>query len=202
MREFISKHRTTIFVTSLTSLGIIYFIVPIFNGIARITVLVASSVSSTYTDRIYAQVAHLETIDFAFLVLSTLFGTLAIIMFAMSYFLIRFEFFPWQKGSDHKKVANSATIVATAIFMALMGLFLIVSSASDYWQAQIITSFKRDMRVLAPYLDDDEEERIFSRWSLMKGESDYEKIYNELRNVAEENGIELPENTIYSPYTI
>ena len=54
----------------------------------------------------------------------------------------------------------------------------------------------------APFIDDHKEESLLSAWSLMQSEADYEAVRKELGTIAETHGIALPENAIYSPFSI
>jgi hypothetical protein len=62
----------------------------------------------------------------------------------------------------------------------------------------LINSFKHHIRVVSPYIDEQEKELIISGWSLMKSSSDYDVVYIKLNEIAKSNNIELPENKVYS----
>jgi hypothetical protein len=53
------------------------------------------------------------------------------------------------------------------------------------------------MRIVAPYIDQQQEEMIISRWSLMETEAEFDAIYAYLNEVADKNKVELKENRIY-----
>ena len=56
----------------------------------------------------------------------------------------------------------------------------------------------RHINILAPYLNEQEEEQIISEWSLMENRAVYREINNKLEKIAERNNIILPGNKIYS----
>ncbi|MGB2985572.1 MAG: hypothetical protein WBE26_06785 [Phycisphaerae bacterium] len=81
-----------------------------------------------------------------------------------------------------------------------MGVVVVV--AGNYTQLSLIGSFNQHMRILAPYLDEQAEEELMSEWSSMRSKADYDSLYEKLHDIVQKNGVELPPNKIYSPYSI
>lgn len=50
-------------------------------------------------------------------------------------------------------------------------------------------NFELDLKVIAPYVEEGEIERLRSEWVLMKYRSDYDAIYEDIREVQERQGI-------------
>lgn len=69
-------------------------------------------------------------------------------------------------------------------------------------QLSLISSFTRHMRVLGPYMSPAQERVLYSEWALMESKADYDRIYLQLETIAKKNAIRLPENKIYSLFTI
>jgi hypothetical protein len=77
-----------------------------------------------------------------------------------------------------------------------------VIAAANYTQLSLISSFRQHMRILSPYVSEQDEKMLYSKWSLMNSREDYVQIYERLNAIALKNGITLPKNRIYSPATL
>jgi hypothetical protein len=53
------------------------------------------------------------------------------------------------------------------------------------------------MAAIAPYISEDEEELIESRWTQMLSEQDYTKIFVDMKVVADKNGVKLTPNRVF-----
>ncbi len=104
---------------------------------------------------------------------------------------------------DHEKEKDkepppSPLRLFVAVLFLLISSFFISLVIANYIQLSTISSFKQHIRIVAPYISDNEEEKLISEWSLINSKDDYQKIYNKLNKIATENGLQLPENKIYS----
>jgi hypothetical protein len=54
------------------------------------------------------------------------------------------------------------------------------------------------MTAIAPFISPDEERLLYSRWTQMRSEEDYRRIYADVERIAQTHGIRLPENLIFS----
>jgi len=52
-------------------------------------------------------------------------------------------------------------------------------------------NFKQRMGIIAPYIDDEKEEELWSKWYLMESKIDYINLNYELENIAEKNNVKL-----------
>lgn len=50
----------------------------------------------------------------------------------------------------------------------------------------------RRMEIIAPYIDDQKEEELWSEWYLLRSKRDYVNLNYEIDNIAENNNVELP----------
>ncbi len=112
------------------------------------------------------------------------------------------SYLPSRKEADVSKKPSKATKLVVALFAFVFATWCLAVLAGNYMQLSVISSFKRDLRILAPYIDDDHEERLLSEWSQMRSEEDYERIRRALNEIAEAHGIDFTENAIYSPFSI
>ncbi len=75
-------------------------------------------------------------------------------------------------------------------------LLVLVSSASSYFRAfadlQLNTTFKQRINIVAPHINEQEEEELYSQWALMKSRQDYEIINKKFDEIATKVNIKLP----------
>lgn len=89
-----------------------------------------------------------------------------------------------------------------SIFVVIFIIFTGIVAAANNLQLELVTSFKQYMRIIRPYIDSSKEAVIISKWSQMKSRQDYQQVIFEIETIAKENGIILPENTLYSIDTL
>ena len=180
----------------------VYFLDPILHFFGNCLLRLSASLFHTYYNRIYAQAAHLETQDYAFLLLVTV-GMMPLICFFILdvQYLVRRT----RHGASPDKPPTKSNfrtrlllLIVTAIFM----LTFTVIAAANYTQLSLISSFRQHMRILSPYVSEQDEKMLYSKWSLMNSREDYVQIYERLNAIALKNGITLPKNRIYSPATL
>ena len=63
-----------------------------------------------------------------------------------------------------------------------------------YADLQLNTSFNQRLRVIAPYIDDQQEELFVSKWSRMSNRKDFELINREIEGIAVQKHLTLPLN--------
>jgi hypothetical protein len=81
-------------------------------------------------------------------------------------------------------------------------IFIFFQTWQLFVQHQIVTSFDQHMKILTPYMSSEQKAQIISKFSLMKSEDDYLKIYEGLNSIAKANDIILPENPSYSMWSM
>ncbi len=207
MITFLKENKKGLIVGLAASAIFVYFIQPILSLLSYLVISGSEIVSNTYTDRIYQQAAHLETYDHSFLLMMILMGTTSILLLGLSILLFSSERLSGHKNHKNKtedtskKKTDGKTLIpksVVAVLFFISASILLSSGVANFIQLSIISSFKQHLRIIAPYISDAEEEIIVSQWSLISSESDYQEIYTKLNNIASDNGIELPENKIYS----
>ena len=190
----------------VASILFIYFLQPILNWISRIVVRVMTLAGSAFIDKIYTQAASLQTQNYSFLWLLFVFGTLSTLFFLRGILILfgeeRIEPLLSKIRSKARSKNNILVRVSLSILhMSFAFLFLAVVSA-NFIQLKVIVTFQQQMRALAPYIDDAEEEQIYSRWSLMRTQADYEVISNTIEMHAKNNHLTLPESALYTATTL
>jgi hypothetical protein len=195
MIQFIKRHFGAFIAGILGTATFLYFIDPIMKFVAEMVIRVYGSISDTFVDSIFAYVSQLETYDYSYyLIHLTLliaggyaFGWTAAIWFKSE-----------RKNDDADVTANPlpGKILASVVLIGFAISALSFAAIRSY-QFRILSSFKYHMRIVAPYIDQQQEEMIISRWSLMETEAEFDAIYAYLNEVADKNKIELKENRIY-----
>lgn len=198
MEEFFRENFKSIVIGILSSVLFLYFFQPVLDFIGSSFLHLLSMTNSKYSDDFYSKIAHLELIDFSFYWLAILFGGMAMVCGSISIkgflgMLSKKESTLRKNGA--KSRGQRVGFYGLNIFIAL---FMILFLSTKIYQLKLITSFKQHMRIIAPYIEEQVEEELISEWSIMNSADDYEKIYIRLNKTATDNGLELPENKIYS----
>ncbi len=82
--------------------------------------------------------------------------------------------------------------VNVVIWLFFLIALLFISGESIVLSA--VSDFSQHNRIIAPYIDDQEEEKIMSKWSQMESLEDYNNIYNQIVDIAKENNLKLKSN--------
>lgn len=86
---------------------------------------------------------------------------------------------------------------ANAALLFVCFLFLSVGFYSAIAQTRLITSFRQHVASIAPFISEDEEELLISRWTQMQYQDDYKKLFNDMKSIADKNGVVLPPNRVF-----
>lgn len=201
------EHKAGIVSGLIATIIFSYFLQPVLDWVSGIVVKILTITSTAFLDRLYAQAAHLQTQDYAFV-----FWGMVLIMFSVATFsagIFRLVGVDSYKKLAHAVIPNRSTNYSTMAYRIISGILFLLLSAfgiifltANYVQLRTISSFQQHMKVIAPYISESEEKMIYSRWSLMKSHADYEAIYSVIRSTAKDHNVVLPENKIYTPYTI
>ena len=205
LREFLKRHQASIIVSVISTCLFLYFLQPILEFTAGYLLGFFSLLGSKYTDRIYTQVAQLETFDYSFGVFVIVLGSATAFSIGLSAGLLR-----RRCGTNDKetveKIQRSSTskrfLVVVFTSTLLLSLVLALVVVGNYAQLSLISSFNQHMRILAPYLDDQAEEELISEWSSMRSKADYDSLYEKLHQISQKNSVDLPPNKVYSPFSI
>ncbi len=189
-------------ITSLTATFLfIYFLDPILILLGSIIVEVSSRVYSAYLDRLFMQASLGVTHDPAFFVLMSIYGFAIgapVGMITVVTMMKRKSKIDKKEGAEKPKRSGKKIVILMVIIWSAMYITLFMSLWSLWFQLKITSSFEQHMKTVAPYLEEDEEEIIWSKWTQMKSEKDYNAIYKRLKDIAAENSVELPPNPVYT----
>lgn len=87
------------------------------------------------------------------------------------------------------KVARKLRLWTLPVF--LFGMFMLIFT--PFVDLQLTTSFNQRLAALGPYISDETEEELRSKWALMNTRADFETINELLQREADAAKIELPE---------
>ncbi len=208
MMDFLRKHQAAIMVSVISTFLFLYFLQPILEFSGRALMRLMAVLGTKYSDCIYRQVALLTTHEYSFYVLMLAFGFGTAVILGFSTALLRRRFFAPPKKDEEKARSISRALrlkplVAINFIFALLltiGFFIIL--VGNYTQLSLISSFNQHFQIIAPYIDEQQEEELLSEWSRMTSEEDYNRVYKKIHALAETNSVELPPNRIYSPFSI
>lgn len=157
-----------------------------------------------FIDSRYVKAATLEPTDYSYSIILTIFVGLVVGWFEISGKITKSI-----KVEEHSIKINESeeskttpswvpkvfTLVKTVIYTYLMYGLLIIAGESTILNS--ITDFNQHIRILTPYMTENERELIISEWSQMRSSKDYQKIYDKLVAVADKNEIKLYRNNHY-----
>jgi len=83
------------------------------------------------------------------------------------------------------RIINSAiSIFFIIIFLYAITTYILVFNLN--------TDFEQKIGIIAPYVDNETEEELWSKWYLMESKVDYLNLEQEIKKIAENNEIKLP----------
>ena len=199
MKDFLQKHTTSIIVAIISTMLFLYLLQPILEYVGNLVIQLGTYIGAAYVDEIFIQIAHLELRDHSFILLAIIYGALGGTAMMAAIFM-------WWKPNKTrepneivKKLNTSikAKLVASLLFLNITLMSIAIISTQVY-QLTLITSFKQHIRILAPYMTEQQEEELLSSWSLIQSADDYDLVNKSMHKIAKDNNIELPENSLYS----
>lgn len=154
-----------------------------------------------YIDSRYARAAVLQSTTYSYFILSLIF-----VIVAVGWGEISSKISASLKGPKEEKDENEVRPIPKWVpygflfakllvwyYLLLALLFL----AGESIVLNATSDFKQHVRVVAPYISDQEEEVILSEWSQMDSLEDYNSIYKKLISIAKEHELVLKSNQNY-----
>ncbi|MBO9492033.1 hypothetical protein J7384_16855 [Endozoicomonas sp. G2_1] len=194
--EFINKNKTAIAVSIISTIVFLYILQPLLEFIGVAFISFASYINTSYVDKIYAQISHLELLNYGLFFYTVFSSCLISVLLTTIFALWKKEKTTSEDETENNKKSPKLKRL-TALALVITTLF-ILSISTRIYQFSILTSFKQHFRIIAAYIPEQEEENILSQWSLMQSKEDYELVQKKIENIAKDNGIKLPSNAIYS----
>ena len=177
------------------------FLVPILQGTPSFILDIASAFGIAYSDSFYIGIAKLSPISAnhyilylsASIAMGCVMGKTLVSLFILFYD-------PEETGQSDK--LDSIAPYFESIRLRKMWWGWILGITIGFWIALsndnsksiAIQTFNSDCRIIAPYIDEQQEEELLSEWSQMKNESDFINLYKKIRSIALKNQQTLSKN--------
>ena len=175
----------------IATFACLWFLEPLFRLFGRLIFSAGSYGLQAYTDRLFEQAALLTPPDPALYVLIVIFLLIDSFLVTLVVAYLRPKAKPTSLPQRHWKLKAICFIGIIPVFLSLFSIYSLVV------QHRLISSFRQHIAAIAPYITEEEEERLVSRWTQMKSESDYLLIYTDLAALATAHSITLPPNRVF-----
>lgn len=154
-----------------------------------------------YIDSRYERAAVLQGATYSYFILSLLFVVAAIAWGEISSKLTAsFKVADNEESREEVKptpkwVPFALLFTKLVVWFYLLWALLFLAGESIVLNAT--SDFKQHIRIVAPYINEQEEELLLSEWSQMDSLEDYNNIYKKLGTTAEDNQLMLKRNLNY-----
>lgn len=190
--------RIGIFTGIVATALFIYFIDPIFSFAGGIILKVASNIYTSYVDRLFMKASVGIHPYPSFALMSFVFGILSGFPFGMLGFFLGRMIQKKHEKNDTQDRLLKRLFLFVSILLIIVSISLFITTWSIWFQLRLTTSFEQHMRAVAPYITEQEERVFFSRWAQMQNESDYIRIYQSLKQIADLHKVQLMPNPVYN----
>ena len=116
-----------------------------------------------------------------------------ILVFVTFIIVITNTFFTrWLPFRIKKKSAKKSTLYIFIIICFLYLFTFIFTLNTHNIVVELNARHKQRMGIIAPYINDEKEEELWSKWYSIESKIDYLNLNYELENIAESNNLKLP----------
>lgn len=183
--------RKSIIASIIASLLVLIFIKPLLDIIWEFISWVSTYCYSGFNNAVFCNAAlgqrdwvavlHLE------LFISMLCGTLA--GFSIVIFLVKHAESKIVERITKRRKIFRALIPILSVIMVFLSILILVIIRTDL---QLNTSFKQRLTALSPHVSDLKIKELKASWAMMQDRKNYEEIIEEMENIAQKNGVQLP----------
>lgn len=96
-----------------------------------------------------------------------------------------------KKESTNNKIKKIPVRKIEIICLYLFYIIFIVVITTNIIISELNINFKLKMGIISPYIENEKEEELWSKWYLMESKMDYINLNYELENIAEKNNFKL-----------
>ena len=187
-------------ISAISAAPFLLWISPILTFVTNGIVSIIGEFYQGYVDKIYQMAAAgaVEEVSVATFVLLSLLPGLFVIALSLSI-LTRVIADKWEETGKSKGIQRSGrSAIGRAISISIpLSLILIMIPVSQAYKAVSVSSlFKQTLSSMVPFLTGEQRDSIISEFSLMNSRSDYRKIVDRIRGIAEKNHAQLPKRFI------
>jgi ABC-type multidrug transport system permease subunit len=190
------KDRSKFWIASIISNLVVAILFAIFfqNIATSISQFIANLIGSFYRgyiDGLYDQAAQSPT-DFLLYFLFTI----VVLMPAMVTAMIAITSVISSKllsSVEIKRISRQGTyIIALYLAAPLSFAILLLFISGPLVSITANAKFQRRLMALSPAISQQEKNEILGKWAMMKSQADYEKIMDDIKSIAENHGLKLP----------
>ena len=199
--------------------SIIFMVIlePLMKLIWSFLINTSSSIYTSYFNSIFknAALGHRNHVDFmTYAILTIIFIGVMTFFYLKTYFYMKTSRYDNSITQDKTKeqIENEVAKIASKItklnnrmkIIFVVGavccfIFSCISFSNlfkEYSNLQLNTSFNQKINAISPYINDNEQKVIISKWALMNSKNDYLEIKRNIDNIAKMNHFQLPEELI------
>lgn len=176
----------------IASMVFVYFLDPILRIFGNFIVYSSNWVYAGLLDSLYQKAALGSPKDPALTIFSLISGSFVGVLsgILLAYFTKHHK----SNEDDNRSILKTKVLLSAIAILAFLFMY---QTWSLLYQYQIVTSFNQHMKILSPYLSEEQEEILISEYSCMSSEKDYDALYSKLDTVASKHNITLPKNPSY-----
>lgn len=179
--------RKSIIASIIASLCVILFIQPVLNTTWEFIEWVSGNIYTELSSQVYLSTALGNRDHISYSMLVIIVGMMSGLATGLALRKYKLKKSPKERAKPTLWKRVIPDLLATCLLIG--GLSLLSFIHADL---QMNTSFNQRLNALAPYIDEQQEEVLFSEWAFMKSKSDYKRINESMDKMAEEKGIVLP----------
>ena len=157
-----------------------------------------------FIDSRYAKAATLEPTSYSYLLIIVLFIVISVGWIEISG-KIKKQLNKTKdidvEGSNKNSLETPAWASKAFLAIRIMVTFYLLNGllyvAGEVTVLNAITDFNQHLRIITPYVTNEEKNKIISKWSQMRNLEDYNEVYKDLLKVANGNNLKLYRNRTY-----
>jgi hypothetical protein len=163
------------------------FFQPITTGISNAIVNIIGTFYTGYIDSLYDQAAQspadfVAYLTFLFVVMMP---PMAVIMFTPSRFLATHI-------ADNGRISRRGHLMIIVFLSLLSVVILLIITSGPLVAIAANANFQRQLMALSPVILQQERNDLLRNWAMMKSKADYDKIMEEVKNLATKYHSKLP----------
>jgi len=207
MKKFFEKiNRNSLLAGIIGTILFIYFLQPILEFVGNSIVVFYKSFSQSLYDRVFEEMAvGKPDYDFTLMLLfngifiGANLGAFLSTLIPRKNKKEKEEITGKKKKQQEEKTEPIKRKNSTLkkVFFGVVFLSLLFFTSLSYLKHTYIQSFEQKIKIITPYTDSLNKDKLISDFSRMRNYDDYQKIMNEIQTISEKNNIELPNTTTH-----
>jgi hypothetical protein len=144
--------------------------------------------------------ATLEPVNYSFFVLTVIFIIAAILWFEIAGRLKKALLGSVEPVpiAEVKALSRTTRLVAYGFMQLWVSLyFALMLIVGQVTTLNAMSGFNQHMRIVAPYVTQDESRLLLSKWSQMRTTEDYDAINERIAQIAKANSLRLPRSSMF-----